>query len=103
MYKCCKNCDYYVNKYEHCDYYVKEYELGKCYARKDAPFVKENYCCENWKKYSGNTMIEEKEYTQSDLNNAIVKAITDMTTVLERQEKEIYELKNAIYILMGDK
>lgn len=48
-------------------------------------------------------MIEEKEYTQSDLNNAIVKAITDMTTVLERQEKEIYELKNAIYILMGDK
>lgn len=48
-------------------------------------------------------MIEEKEYTQSDLNNAIVKAITDMTTVLKRQEKEIFELKNAIYILMGDK
>ena len=57
--KNCRNCDYYVN----------EYELGKCYARKDAPFVKENYCCENWKKYSGNTMVEEKEYTQSDLNN----------------------------------
>ena len=48
-------------------------------------------------------MIEEKEYTQSDLNNAIVKAITDMTTVLERQQKEIEELKATIYILMGDK
>ena len=48
-------------------------------------------------------MIEEKEYTQSELNLAITKAITDMTTVLIRQQKEIEELKNAIYILMGDK
>lgn len=48
-------------------------------------------------------MIEEKEYTQSELNLAITKAITDMTTVLIRQQKEIDELKNAIYILMGDK
>lgn len=48
-------------------------------------------------------MIEEKEYTQSELNLAITKAITDMTTVLIRQQKEIEELKNAIYILMGNK
>lgn len=48
-------------------------------------------------------MIEENEYTQSELNLAITKAIADMTTVLIRQQKEIEELKNAIYILMGDK
>lgn len=34
-------------------------------------------------------MIEEKIYTQSDLNNAVVKAIADMSKVLEDKNKAL--------------
>ena len=82
--KNCRNCDYYVNNYGY----------GQCYAQKNAPRVENNECCENWKKY-----LELEKTTsdaQSDLNNAIIKSITDITTVLEKQEKEIEELRKRV-------
>lgn len=38
--------------------------------------------------------LKEKLYTQDDLNNAINKAIRDMTEVLERKQKELEAIKN---------
>lgn len=40
-------------------------------------------------------MIDEKIYTQEDLNNAVANAIKDMSTVLETKDKELKTLKIA--------
>lgn len=46
-------------------------------------------------------MIDEKIYTQEDLNNAVANAIKDMSTVLETKDKELGTLRKA-YELMAD-
>lgn len=41
-------------------------------------------------------MIDEKIYTQEDLNNAVSNAIKEMTIVLERKDEEIEILKRRL-------
>lgn len=47
-------------------------------------------------------MIDEKIYTQEDLNNAVTKAINEMTNVLEQKEERINLLEQALNRAVDD-